>query len=255
MQYVSQSDFHDLASRGVASNSAVERMGRVARAPDDGSRTARFVFSDGTVDRMNDRIDPNGWQLDGFRKNPVALWAHQSTEPPIGRVTRTFVSDERLMGDIQFASAEVYPFADTVYRLVREGFIKSVSVGFMPILWDWADGADRRGGIDFEKQELLEISVVPIPANTNALIEARAKSPARRGSALAARSTPPSVFSFAGTAMERQAQLDWARPDLSEAAQLEAQIRAMMHIGPPDTSSGRRQWVDTLQRLHRRALR
>jgi HK97 family phage prohead protease len=79
------------------------------------------------------------------------------------------------MGDIEFASAETYPFADQIFRLVRGGYISAVSVGFKPVDWDFAKEPSRMGGIDFKRQELLEISVTPIPANQNALIEARAK--------------------------------------------------------------------------------
>jgi hypothetical protein len=104
-----------------------------ARAIDDGSRIVRFCLSDGSVDRMGDRIAVNGWELGAYRKNPTVLWAHDSSAPPIGRMVRDFVTNEKLMGDVQFASADVYPFADTIYRLVTEGFIKAGSVGFLPI--------------------------------------------------------------------------------------------------------------------------
>jgi HK97 family phage prohead protease len=248
-KFVDQDRFRELAGRGNATGAVVERLGSVARAADDDSRVVTFVFSDGTVDRMGDKINPYGWELGGFRKNPVCLWAHLSTEPPIGRVVRTFVSGDRLMGNIQFASAETYPFADTIYRLVQEKFINAVSVGFMPILWDWADGADRRGGIDFEKQELLEISVVPIPANVNALIEARTKSWGRGSARMAVRQAPvPSPLSFAGTAVMRLAQLHHAYPETDPRVQRECQIRAASKI-KPETPAERRAWLATLRRL------
>jgi HK97 family phage prohead protease len=204
-KYLSQSDFHKLAERGDAANVGVEHLGRAVRATDDGSRVVTFCFSDGSVDRVGDTINPHGWQLSGFRANPVCLWAHDSSSPPIGRVLRTYISAERLMGQVQFASGDIYPFADQVYRLVKNGFINSVSVGFQPIEWRFSDDDDRQFGIDFIRQELLEISVVPVPANQNALIEAAVKSLAVRGAALAERAEPlPSVMSFAGTARERR---------------------------------------------------
>jgi HK97 family phage prohead protease len=84
-----------------------------------------------------------------------------------------FVTNEKLMGDVQFAPAPAYQFAETIYSLVTEGFIKSGGVGFLPIEWKFADDKIRPMGIDFRHQELLEFSVVPVPANANALIEAR----------------------------------------------------------------------------------
>jgi hypothetical protein len=92
--------------------------------------------------------------------------------------------------------------------LVRGKFITAVSVGFLPLEFSWAeDEKERPWGIDYERQELLEISVVPVPANAHALIEAQAKGWGR-GAALSGRPEPlPSVMSFAGTGRDRRWQL------------------------------------------------
>ena len=58
-KYLSQEDFHALARHNATTGAALERLGSVARAVDD--RTYRFCLSDGLPDRMNDTIDPNGW--------------------------------------------------------------------------------------------------------------------------------------------------------------------------------------------------
>ncbi len=139
-------------------------------------RTLRFCFSDDRVDRMGDTIDAAGWDISDFERNPVALWAHDSSSPPIGGAANVGVEGRRLMGDITFAPPETYAFADTVYRLVTGKFIRAVSVGFMPVRYRFCDpDDDRPGGIDFLEQSLLEISVCPVPANPNALAEARRK--------------------------------------------------------------------------------
>jgi len=135
-------------------------------------RTLRFVFSDNSVDRMGDTIDAAGWDLSDFERNPVALWAHDSSAPPIGGASNVAVEGTRLAGDITFAPPETYLFADTIYRLVLGKFIRAVSVGFMPTKYSFADNDPERGhGIDFLEQTLLEISVCPVPANPNALAE------------------------------------------------------------------------------------
>jgi HK97 family phage prohead protease len=83
------------------------------------------------------------------------------------------VSGDRLIGDVKFADAGTYEFADQIFRLIKKGFITAGSVGFIPLDFTFSD--DRRGGIDFHEQELLEFSIVPIPANANALVQAAAK--------------------------------------------------------------------------------
>jgi HK97 family phage prohead protease len=146
------------------------------KAVDGQARTLRFCFSDGSVDRAGDTISPTGWDLTGFKKNPVALWAHDSYSPPIGRASNVVVEEgARLMGDIAFIDADTYAFSDTIYKLTLGGYINAVSVGFVPKDYEWSDEDGREWGIDFKQQELLEISVVPVPCNANALIEARAK--------------------------------------------------------------------------------
>jgi HK97 family phage prohead protease len=166
--------FRRLARRGDADDAAgVARLSPIVAAPDDGSRTVRFVLSDGSVDRMGDRIAVSGWELTEYRRNPVVLWAHSAMQPPIGRMPHIFVSGDKLMGDVKFADAATYPFADTIYRLVVDGFINAGSVGFIPIDYKFTNNPDRPYGIDFKRVELLEFSICPIPANANALIEGK----------------------------------------------------------------------------------
>jgi HK97 family phage prohead protease len=140
---------------------------------DEASRTQRFVFSDATVDHSGDSIDPKGWDLGIFKRNPVALFSHMSWEPPIGRASNVSVQGGELVGDIEFATPDIYEFADTIYRLVKGKFLNAVSVGFLPKEWAFTSDKNRPYGIDFKKQTLLEISVCPVPCNPNALGEAR----------------------------------------------------------------------------------
>jgi hypothetical protein len=56
--------------------------------------------------------------------------------------------------------------ADTVLRLLDGGFLRATSVGFRPIR---QVRNTERGGTDYLQQELLEFSVVPVPANADAL--------------------------------------------------------------------------------------
>ena len=143
---------------------------------DDSSRTATFIFSDESVDRYGDTISARGWSLDNYLKNSVALWGHDSgtVKNVMGRSKNVRVEGTRLIGDIEFMPADVNPDADAVFKMVKAGFLKTVSVGFAPIKWEPTKDKSRPGGIDFKEQELLEVSIVPLPANPNAVIQAKA---------------------------------------------------------------------------------
>jgi HK97 family phage prohead protease len=155
----------------------VYRVSVAQPLPVDGAeRTLRFCFSDDSVDRMGDTIAAAGWDIADFMANPVALWAHDSSAPPIGGARNVGVDGNRLLGDIEFAPPETYAFADTIYRLLLGKFLRAVSVGFLPTRYAFVDNDPDRGfGIDFLEQALLEISVCPVPANPNALQQARLK--------------------------------------------------------------------------------
>jgi HK97 family phage prohead protease len=167
-------EFRASAKEGAKPEGTVVRLAVADPIAADDSRSVRFVFSDGTVDRSGDSIDPKGWQIDSFMDNPVALWAHDSSSPPIGRASNVGPLGSKLMGDIEFMDADISSFADSIYRMVKAGFVKAVSVGFIPLEYSFVNNNERPFGIDFAKQELLEISVCPVPCNPNALQEAKA---------------------------------------------------------------------------------
>lgn len=175
MKLYSTDDFRAAAKAGERPEGTVFRFSTAApeTVGEAASRTKRFVFSDATVDHSNDSIDPKGWDLGVFNRNPVALFSHMSWEPPIGRASNVAVHGGKLAGDIEFASADIYPFADTIYRLVDGGFLKAVSVGFLPKDWAFTSDKSRPYGIDYKKQLLAEISVCAVPCNPNSLMEAR----------------------------------------------------------------------------------
>src|SRR5579859_3156048 len=118
-KYLSAEEFRAAAENGGKPTGVVLRLsvGDPIAATDEALRTIRFVFSDGSVDRAGDTINPNGWELEDFLKNPVALWAHASQDPPIGRAINVGPTGGKLMGDIEFMPADVSPFADSIYRM------------------------------------------------------------------------------------------------------------------------------------------
>jgi HK97 family phage prohead protease len=141
------------------------------KAVDGEERAHTFTLSTATPDRDRDVIGQDGWKLNAFKKNPVVLWAHSYDQLPLGKASKIKVVDGKLQAKTEWAPAEANPFAEQVHQLIKGGFLSAVSVGFKPLKWNFNE---QRGGIDFQEQELLEFSVVPVPANAEALIESRA---------------------------------------------------------------------------------
>lgn len=132
-----------------------------------------FVISDGSMDRHGTRINPNGWDLGAFLKNPIALWAH-GTDPvrgkvPIGQWENVRVEGGKLLGKLALAEEKTSSFVDEVRSLVKQGILRMVSVGF-EILQTGKPGTQ----FEIERQELREASLVAVGSNKNALAQARA---------------------------------------------------------------------------------
>jgi hypothetical protein len=85
------------------------------RFGDDDSRVIRWTFSDGSIDRMTDRINPNGWDVAAYKRNPTVLFSHDSSAPPIGRALNVWSDGTRFLGDIEFVRPEIYEFGETIY--------------------------------------------------------------------------------------------------------------------------------------------
>ena len=134
-------------------------------------RTIRFRITTDAVDRERDILSPAGWKLDNFLKNPTVLWAHDYRQPPIARAREIIATEHGLSSLAEFPPKGTYAFADTVYDLLKGGFLNATSVGFAPLKHAYNE---ERRGVDYLEQELLEFSVVPVPANPEALVEARA---------------------------------------------------------------------------------
>ena len=137
------------------------------------SRELTFKISTAAVDRVGDTISVDGWDLSNFKKNPVVLWAHDGGSLPVAKATKIWADNNALHATAEFTPKGLVRFNDIVFDLYKGGFLNAVSVGFLPHKWAFVEDKERPYGVDFQKQELLEFSAVPIPANPEALIEAR----------------------------------------------------------------------------------
>jgi HK97 family phage prohead protease/HK97 family phage major capsid protein len=140
------------------------------RATQSKSDPWTFIASTETVDRYGDVILASGWDLRWFKKNPIALWAHNHSQP-IGTWEDVRVEEGSLVARLEMVKAGVSSIADMVRAFVEQRVLRAVSVGFIPKAAEPRLDAkgNPTGGYTFTKSELLEISVVSVPANQEAL--------------------------------------------------------------------------------------
>jgi HK97 family phage prohead protease len=129
-----------------------------------------FVLSDSTPDRMGDVIEAEGWDLTNFKSNPIALFNHNANFP-IGKWTNLRTVDGKLRGHLTLAKKGTSARLDEIISLVEQDILRATSVGFLP--WQHEPLTKDGSGTRFKKTELVETSLVAIPAHPNALAVAR----------------------------------------------------------------------------------
>lgn len=132
----------------------------------DGDRIIRGVATTPTPDRMGDIVEPLGVTF----KNPLALlWQHDSHQP-VGTVkfdkpTKDGITFEAKIADIS-EPGTLKDRLDEAWQSVKAGLVRAVSIGFRALEYSFMD----EGGVRFLASEVLELSLVTIPANADATI-------------------------------------------------------------------------------------
>jgi HK97 family phage prohead protease len=162
--------------RSTAKGDALTKIYKAPASWNPTTRSARFVMTAQIVDRYGDIVVTKGGDLTEFNNNPIALWAHDASEFPIGmwqNINQVNGTPRRLEGDVGFAPEGTTDDADTVVSLVAAGMVRACSIGFLPKAWESIkDKEDRWTGYQFNEWELLECSVCCIPANPAAIVKA-----------------------------------------------------------------------------------
>jgi HK97 family phage prohead protease len=119
------------------------------------------VASTSTTDRHWERVRQDGWELDNYKKNPVILVNHNyRVEAICWKATDVRVENDQLIIKWVFAPNEI---GQEMRKLYEAGFLKAVSVGFI------VKSRNESDRDEITKQELLECSFIPVPANADAL--------------------------------------------------------------------------------------
>ena len=121
------------------------------------------------LDRQGEIVDPDGIDFTNFMVNGVVLYGHEYGgigSIPVGKIASLALIHEndrkKLDAGWRFQGEDVTPLITAVKKSWERGFLNTVSIGFIPL-------ERSEDGKTITKAELLEFSIVPIPANPQAL--------------------------------------------------------------------------------------
>ena len=156
---------------------------KAAEVSSDGQRIVRGYASTPQVDRQGEVILPTAFEssLYNYLQHPVVTWSHEWWDVPIGKTVNARVDERGLYVEIEIAKG--LDKAEAAWTAIEQGLINSLSVGFdgeytepyghwedigVESMTSLAMDATMRRRWIWEKLDLLEIAVVPIPANPGA---------------------------------------------------------------------------------------
>lgn len=147
-------------------------------------RTLQLWISDERVDRHGDIVEQS-WNFKDYAQNPIILFGHNWWDLPIGASLSETVLDrsesdyegKALQQILLFASEDTYDEAGLVNRMVKARMLRTASVGFYPGKIIRVDDEDERKklglgrhGVIYQNNNLIENSIVPVPANKGATV-------------------------------------------------------------------------------------
>lgn len=152
---------------------------------EDGAREFVSYITTDTRDRDNEIVDPSGMDFRQFMKNPVILWGHNYTEPAIGRALwcKRWTENKRPRGIIAKGKvASGVQKAEEIFRLMQQKILNTVSAGFISLEGHQPTDDEIKNDRNLkgtrwkhDKSVLLEYSIVNVPSNPDATIDAVSK--------------------------------------------------------------------------------
>ena len=129
---------------------------------DDDDLIIQGMASTDDKDRAGDIISPMAWKkgLEDYKKNPIILFNHDYNRP-IGRAVAV-----NPVGNGLELKAKISKGAGEIAQLIKDGVLGAFSVGFMVRDADYDSETET---FLIKQAELLEVSVVSVPANQAAV--------------------------------------------------------------------------------------
>jgi hypothetical protein len=134
-------------------------------------RTIEFIASHELPDRVGEVVKIAGLDLRAFTRNPVLLLGHRydggAAVAKVLNLRKIYIEGvPALMADAYFPDR---PQSNAALADVQVGLLAAVSIGFRPLETGPPESPGQKG-VTFTKAELLEISLVPVPACSTCLI-------------------------------------------------------------------------------------
>jgi len=129
-------------------------------------RSFTITASTASVDRFGDIVVQEKLDTRNYDANPVSLWSHQMGELPLGKCVSHWLEQD---GNVAKTKMKIkmadHEFADKVFDLIADGFLKSASIGFLPLKTEEIpQDSDRKHPLfhtptKYLKSELIECSI------------------------------------------------------------------------------------------------
>lgn len=129
----------------------------------DAADNPEILITTSAVDREGDEVVAEGGDFTAYLRNPVVLFGHNQRDLPVGMATSlTRVPNKGIRARWRWLAGDA--FASRVRNAFEQGALRAASIGFIP-----RTAEPTPTGYRFTKWELLEFSLVPVPANPEAV--------------------------------------------------------------------------------------
>lgn len=134
----------------------------------DGERVIEGIATTPEPDRVGDIVEPMGAKF----ANPLPLlWQHRHDAPvgqaTFGKPTKAGIPFKARIAKVDEPGA-LKDMLDLAWQSVKAGLVRAVSIGFRSLEHAYIEGT---GGVRFISTEILELSLVTVPANASATIQ------------------------------------------------------------------------------------
>lgn len=176
-----------LKAHGKTDDEPIVKLATTAEVSVENDRTEISKVTTEAVDKDREVIIAKGVDLTAFQSNPVVLLNHDWKSLPIGKALWIKDHGNGLTAKTQYAKrpsehkGEWLP--ESVYSLIKQSMLPGKSIGFLPLEARSPTKAEIQSRPElkevrriFSKTLMVEYSVVSVPSNHEALVEAVGKS-------------------------------------------------------------------------------